>query len=87
MCAEDARSIFNFSLSLYNKYTKDSQWNGFNVLQNFSGRVGALDLGFYNKKNVLSNSFIKKIYNGKFEVLFYLVPMRWILKKFLKKLS
>ena len=72
MCAEDARSIFNFSLSLYNKYTKDSQWNGFNVLQNFSGRVGALDLGFYNKKNVLSNSFIKKIYNGKFEVLFLL---------------
>ena len=87
MCAEDARSIFNFSLSLYNKYTKDSQWNGFNVLQNFSGRVGALDLGFYNKKNVLSNSFIKKIYNGKFEVLFLLSADELDFEKFLKRLS
>ena len=29
MCAEDAESIFNFSLSLYNKYTKDSKMEWF----------------------------------------------------------
>ena len=34
--------------------------NGFNVLQNYSGRVGALDLGFFNKKNVFSKSFNKR---------------------------
>ena len=47
MCAEDAESIFNFSLMIYNKHKKNNEWNGFNVLQNFSGRVGALDLGFF----------------------------------------
>ena len=72
MCAENAESIFNFCLSIYKKYSKNLDWNGFNVLQNYSGRVGALDLGFFNKKNVFSKSFIKKIYNGKFEVLFLL---------------
>ena len=70
MCAENAESIFNFCLSIYKKYSKNLDWNGFNVLQNYSGRVGALDLGFFNK-NVFSKSFIKKIYNGKFEVLFF----------------
>ena len=72
MCAEDAESIFNYSLMIYKKYVKNNEWNGFNILQNFSGRVGALDLGFFNKNNVLSRSFIKKIYSGKFEVLFLL---------------
>ena len=60
MCAEDAESIFNFSLMIYNKYKKNNKWNGFNVLQNFAGRVGALDLGFFNKKNVISRSSYKK---------------------------
>ena len=70
MCAEDAESIFNFSLMIYNKHFKNNKWNGFNVLQNHSGRVGALDLCFFNKKNVLSKSFIKMIYDGKFDTLF-----------------
>jgi len=55
---------------IYNKHFKNNKWNGFNVLQNYSGRVGALDLCFFNKKNVLSKSFIKKIYDGKFDTLF-----------------
>ena len=43
MCAEDAESIFNFSLMLYHKYSENVEWNGFNILQNYAGRVGALD--------------------------------------------
>ena len=70
MCAEDAESIFNFSLMIYNKLKKNNEWNGFNVLQNFASRVGALDLGFFNKKNVISRSLRKKIYSGKFNTLF-----------------
>ena len=70
MCAEDAESIFNFSLMIYNKHKKNNEWNGFNVLQNFASRVGALDLGFFNKKNVISRSLRKKIYSGKFNTLF-----------------
>ena len=57
---KDAESIFNYSLMIYKKYVKNNEWNGFNILQNFSGRVGALDLGFFNKNNTLSKSFIKK---------------------------
>ena len=46
MCAEDSESIFNFSLMVYNKYSKNDKWNGFNILQNYAGRVGGLDLVF-----------------------------------------
>ena len=69
MCHDDASDIFNYCLNFYQKISKNSYWNGFNILQTFSGRVGALDLGFYNKKN-LSRSLIKKIYEGKFKVLY-----------------
>ena len=69
MCQDDAADIFNYCLNFYKKISKDSNWNGFNILQTFSGRVGALDLGFYNKKNI-SRSLIKKIYDGKFKVLY-----------------
>ena len=75
MCAEDAESIFNFSLMIYNKHKKNNEWNGFNVLQNFASRVGALDLGFFNKKNVISRSLRKKIYSGKFNTLFLVSVM------------
>ena len=67
-CQDDA-GIFNFCLNFYHKISKNPDWNGFNVLQTFSGRVGALDLGFYNKKNI-SRSLIKQIYEGKFKVLY-----------------
>ena len=60
---------FNYCLNFYQKISKNSDWNGFNVLQTFSGRVGALDLGIYNKKN-LSRSLIKKIYERKIKVLY-----------------
>ena len=69
MCHDDAADIFNYCLNFYQKISKNTDWNGFNVLQTFSGRVGALDLGFYNKKNI-SRSLIKQIYDGKFEVLY-----------------
>ena len=69
MCQDDAADIFNYCLNFYKKISKNLDWSGFNVLQTFSGRVGALDLGFYNKKN-LSKSLIKKIYDGKFKVLY-----------------
>jgi len=69
MCQDDASDIFNYSLNFYQKISKNPQWNGFNVLQTFSGRVGALDLGFFNKKNI-SRSLIKQIYDGKFKVLY-----------------
>ena len=69
MCQDDASDIFNYCLNFYQKISKSSDWNGFNVLQTFSGRVGALDIGFYNKKNI-SRSFIKQIYDGKFRVLY-----------------
>ena len=72
MCAEDSESIFNFSLMVYHKYSKNDKWNGFNILQNYAGRVGGLDLGFFNKKNVISRSLKKKIYSGKFKTLFLL---------------
>ena len=69
MCHDDASDIFNYCLNFYQKISKNPDWNGFNILQTFSGRVGALDLGFYNKKN-LSRSLINKIYEGKFKVLY-----------------
>ena len=50
MCHQDAESIYHFCLNFYGKVSKHPSWNGFNVLQTYSGRVGALDLKFYNKK-------------------------------------
>ena len=72
MCSKDAEGIFNFSLELHNKFTSKTSWNGFNILQNYSGRVGALDLGFYNKKYTSNKSIKDDIYNEKFEILFLL---------------
>ena len=69
MCQDDAEDIFSYCLNFYQKISKNFDWNGFNILQTFSGRVGALDLGFYNKKHI-SRSLIKKIYEGKFKVLY-----------------
>jgi NADH-quinone oxidoreductase subunit G len=58
-------------LDIYNKSNCISGWSGFNVLQNYSGRVGALDLKFYNKNNV-NKDFVNNIYNGKYDVLYLL---------------
>ncbi len=69
LCSDEAEKIFNYILSVHNKTVKNKNWNGFNVLQNFSGRVGALDLEFYNKKNFKRNN-IKDIYDGKYKLLY-----------------
>ena len=69
LCSPEGEEIFNYLLSLHNNCVKKSSWNGFNVLQNYSGRVGALDLEFYNKKNTKRNN-INDIYNGKYKVLY-----------------
>ena len=50
LCSPEGEEIFNYLLSLHNSLVKDVSWNGFSILQNYSGRVGALDLEFYNKK-------------------------------------
>ena len=68
LCSPDAENIFHFVLNLHNKIVKDKSWNGFNILQTYSGRVGALDLEFYNKKNVKKNH-INEIYKGKYGLL------------------
>ncbi len=69
LCSSEGEEIFNYLLSVHNRFVKESPWNGFNVLQNYSGRVGALDLEFYNKKNIKRNN-VKDIYNGKYKVLY-----------------
>ena len=67
-CSPDAENIFHFVLNLHNEIVKDKSWNGFNILQTYSGRVGALDLEFYNKNNVKKIT-LNEIYKGKYELL------------------
>ena len=69
LISDDAENLFYFLLDIYNKSIDATSWSGFNVLQNYSGRVGALDLKFYNTKNVNKNS-VNDIYNGKYDVLY-----------------
>ena len=71
MISDEAENLFYFLLDIYNKSSSKSGWSGFNVLQNYSGRVGALDLKFYNKNNV-NKDFVNNIYNGKYDVLYLL---------------
>ena len=72
LCSAQGELIYNFCLDTYLKLSKDKSWNGFNILQTYSGRVGSLDLEFYNEKLIKSKSVIDKIYNGDYEVLFLL---------------
>jgi len=69
LVSDDAENLFYFLLDIYNKYIDVTTWSGFNILQNYSGRVGALDLKFYNTKNVNKNP-VNDIYNGKYDVLY-----------------
>ena len=69
LCSSEGENVFNFALNCYNNIKKEKDWNGFNILQNHSGRVGALDLGFFNKNN-LKKDIINDIYRGKFEILY-----------------
>ena len=72
LCHQDSDQIYNFCLNLYTKVCKNSDWNGFNVLQTFSSRVGALDLEFYNKKFIHPNTVVDNIYKGKYKILYLL---------------
>ncbi len=69
LCSVNGENIFNYVLNIHNNSVKDTKWNGFNILQNYSGRVGALDLNFYNTKNIKRN-LINDIYKGKFTILY-----------------
>ena len=71
LISDEAENLFYFLLDIYNKSNCISGWSGFNVLQNYSGRVGALDLKFYNKNNV-NKDFVNNIYKGKYDVLYLL---------------
>ena len=71
LISKDGESLFYFLLDLYNKNSKNQKWSGFNILQNYSGRVGALDLNFYNNKNV-NKMYVNNIYNGKYDILYLL---------------
>ena len=64
------KEIFFKSKDLYNKYNSNKNWNGFNVLQTYSGRVGGLDLEFYSSEKKDAKSLTERIYAGAFEVLY-----------------
>ena len=70
MCAED-ENLFNFALMIYNKHKKIMIGMDLIFLQNYSSRVGALDLGFFNKKNIKKVSDIKNIYKRKIQDTLY----------------
>ena len=71
VCRDDGKEIFSYSKDLYDKICQDVNWNGFNVLQTFSGRVGALDLGFYNEKIIKSSkNLVSEIYKGRFDLVY-----------------
>ena len=70
MTRDDSKEIFFKSKDLYNKYNNNKNWNGFNVLQTYSGRVGGLDLEFYSSAKKDAKSLIERIYAGAFDVLY-----------------
>ena len=67
LCRSDSEKIFNYAKRLYHNQKKAVNWNGFNILQTFSGRVGALDLDFYSKSK---SNLVERVYNGDFEILY-----------------
>ncbi len=69
LTSDEGEELFYYLLDVYNKSMPDSNWTGFNILQNFSGRVGALDLKFYNPKMVNKN-LVNDLYRGKYDVLY-----------------
>ena len=65
------KKIFYKSRELYDSLDIEENWNGFNILQTFSGRTGALDLEFYSNENVNKNTdFLENIYNGSTNLLY-----------------
>ena len=71
LCNKNAEKIFYKSRELYDSLDIEESWNGFNILQTFSGRTGALDLEFYSNENVNKNTdFLENIYNGSTNLLY-----------------
>ena len=73
LCRGDSEKIFNSAKKLYLSHKRHNDWNGFNILQTYAGRVGALDLEFYSE-NILKkeNNLPNSIYNGEFDILYLL---------------
>ena len=71
LCRDDAKEIFNISKKIYETVNKEINWNGFNVLQNFSGRTGALDLDFVSpSKKTSQQNVYKKIFSEDIELVY-----------------
>ena len=71
LCNKKCRKIFYKARELYDSLDIEDNWNGFNILQTFSGRTGALDLEFYSNENVNKNTdFLENIYNGSTNLLY-----------------
>ena len=67
---DDSEEIFYASRGIYEKYSNDSDWSGFNVLQTFAGRAGAYDVNFFKDfKNKDNLNFKKSISSSNIDVL------------------
>ena len=70
LCRQDSEEIFFTSRSIYEKYSDDTEWFGFNVLQTFAGRAGAYDINFFKNFNNKNNlNFEKSIASENIDVL------------------
>ena len=70
LCRKDSKEIFHLTKKLYQKYFGELDWNGFNILQTFSGRTGALDLNFFSTKISNKKSLLTKANKGEFDLLY-----------------
>ena len=69
MCHKNADKIFYKTRELYDSLDTDQNWNGFNVLQTFSGRIGALDLEFFSS-DLSNKNILESIYDGSINLLY-----------------
>ncbi len=70
LCRDDSEEIYHTAKNLYKKYFNEKSWNGFNVLQTFSGRTGALDLNFCTSKKLTKNSVLNSAKKGELDILY-----------------
>ena len=72
LCRSDSKEIYLKARNLYQSLDIDKNWNGFNILQTFAGRVGALDINFFSKQKDIfkKDNLIKKVYAGKINLLY-----------------
>ncbi len=71
LCRNDSEDIYIASKKLYENANFEKEWNGFNVLQTYSGRTGALDINFVKSHNNLKNSnILDRANNKEFDLLY-----------------